>query len=206
MKIKFSAMSLIILISLFLPSITLSMNSIGYFNRGKEYYDEGRHAEAIQDFNKAIELNPKYTKAYNNRGFIYYVQGDYAQAIQDYGKAIESNNRYGEAYNNMAWLYTTAKDANYRDGTKAVEFALMAVKLINNIATLDTLGAAYVENKQYEKAIKTYMTVIEKGKSWISFYQKSLKEKGYYSGPIDGISNQELENAIRSCVLEGNYL
>ena len=106
----------------------------------------------------------------------------------------------------MGWIYATAKDKSFRNGAKAVSFALKAVNLTEATGVLDTLGAAYVENKDYEKAIKTYETIVKKDKSFIKTYQKSLKEKGYYSGPVDGVYNNEFENAIRSCVLEGNFL
>lgn len=47
---------------------------------------------------------------------------------------------------------------------------------------------------------------MEKDKIFIRNYQKSLKDQGYYSGPVDGIYTQEFEKALQSCVTQGNYL
>ncbi len=41
---------------------------------------------AIQDYNKAIELDPNYVNAYISRGLAYSNQEEYDRAIQDYNK------------------------------------------------------------------------------------------------------------------------
>ena len=53
---------------------------------------------AIEDYNKAIELNPNYTEAYKWRGKSKEGLGNYKGAIEDYNKAIELNPNYVEAY------------------------------------------------------------------------------------------------------------
>ena len=47
--------------------------------------------EAIADFDKAIELNPKDARAYYNRGVVKDELKQYKEAIADYDKAIELN-------------------------------------------------------------------------------------------------------------------
>ena len=59
------------------------------------------HDQAISDFTKAIEMNPRYYQAYYNRGIVYGNKGQYDQAISDYNKAIEINPRFAQAYYNM---------------------------------------------------------------------------------------------------------
>ena len=39
-----------------------------YFDQGLEKYDTGNYQEAITDFTKAIELDPKNANAFNGRG------------------------------------------------------------------------------------------------------------------------------------------
>jgi len=48
----------------------------------------------VEDYNKAIELNPKYADAYYNRAIAYKAQSNTKKAIKDYTKAIEINPNY----------------------------------------------------------------------------------------------------------------
>ena len=61
----------------------------------------------------------------------------------------------------LAWLYATAKNKSYRNGEKTVIFALKAINLQKSAKCIDTLGAAYVENKQHEKAIETVKQIVK---------------------------------------------
>ena len=71
-----------------------------YFKLGLEKYDKKDYQGAIADFDKAIEINPKYADAYNNRGNAKNQLKQYQEAIADYNKAIELNPKNVQAYNN----------------------------------------------------------------------------------------------------------
>ena len=61
------------------------------------HYDKGRgflyrvkdYDKAIEQFNRAIELDPKLVDAYTNRGLAYSEKGDHARALADHNKALE---------------------------------------------------------------------------------------------------------------------
>ena len=110
------------------------------------------------------------------------------------------------AYKNIAWIYATCADMSFRNGDKAVAFALKAIDLREDVAGLDTLAAAYVEAKEYKKAFETYKKVIQNDKSFVNYYQKSLTEKGCYIDPINGVYNHKFEEAMEICISEGKYL
>jgi len=79
---------------------------------------------------------------------------------EDPGKAIgflRKAARTGDANTNnqLAWLLATSRNAALRDGAAAVNYAQSAVAALQTPATLDTLAAAYAENRQFDEAIRT---------------------------------------------------
>jgi tetratricopeptide (TPR) repeat protein len=65
----------------------------------------GLFKEALQDYNKSIELNPENSRAYNNRGTVYANTNRLYDAISDYSKAIELDNALADAYYNRGDVY-----------------------------------------------------------------------------------------------------
>lgn len=75
-----------------------------YLNSGVEKIQKyeprkSDYHQAINDFAKAIELKPDYTKAYYNRGVVNHWLGDQGQALTDYNQAIELDPKNALAYN-----------------------------------------------------------------------------------------------------------
>ena len=60
----------------------------------------GKLEEAVADYDRAVEINPRYSEAYNNRGAVRFTEGKLEEAIADFDRAIESNPRNAEAFMN----------------------------------------------------------------------------------------------------------
>ena len=82
-----------------------SSDAEAYNNRGFAYCEMGQYDQAISDFSKAIEINPRLAHAYNNRGWAYIKKWQYDQAISDFNKTIEIDPGFAEAYFNRAVVY-----------------------------------------------------------------------------------------------------
>jgi tetratricopeptide (TPR) repeat protein len=73
------------------PASEKSSLAAAYVNRGNAYHSKGEYDQAIADYGKAIQLNPKYAEAYNNRGAAHEKKQDKGKAIADYRMALSLN-------------------------------------------------------------------------------------------------------------------
>jgi tetratricopeptide (TPR) repeat protein len=77
-----------------------------FFNLiGRVYYHKQAYDQAIEAYQKAIEINPKDDEAYYNMGNAYDDKQAYDKAIEAYKKAIEINPKNDKAYANMENVY-----------------------------------------------------------------------------------------------------
>ena len=59
-----------------------------YHARGTAWIDKGQMLKAIDDFNRAIELDPSIAWAYFNRGLVKVYLGDEAGAQKDFDECL----------------------------------------------------------------------------------------------------------------------
>lgn len=62
-----------------------------YGELGDDFYDKNDFDNALINYNKAIQLNPRDARVYIRRGFIYHYTGEVAKAYEDYETAITLN-------------------------------------------------------------------------------------------------------------------
>jgi len=76
-----------------------------YRKRADENVGKGEYTLAVNDYSRAIELNPKDVSVYLNRGLAHYNQKNYDLAAADYDKAIELNPKDSMLYFNRGNSY-----------------------------------------------------------------------------------------------------
>jgi tetratricopeptide (TPR) repeat protein len=57
-----------------------------------------KYNEAIQDFNRAVELDPTYVAAWYRRGLSHYHLRNYPMAVRDFLKVVELEKDHADAY------------------------------------------------------------------------------------------------------------
>jgi lipoprotein NlpI len=129
-----------------------------YYNRGLAYRGKGDYDRAIADYNKFIEINPKFADVYNNRGIAYEGKGDHDRAIADYTESIRlGNSKPHLPYNNRGFAYQ-AKGDNDRaiaDYTKAIAIDPKDANYY------DGRGDTYNDRGNLDLAIADYTRAIE---------------------------------------------
>ena len=91
------------------PSSTREQVGDAYINRGQHYYEIKEYDRAIEDFDRAIPLKPRWLEmAYGNRGNAYYAKGEDDKAIDSYDRAIAIDKNYSSALTARGLLYEKA--------------------------------------------------------------------------------------------------
>jgi tetratricopeptide (TPR) repeat protein len=89
----------------FISNISFCQTVEEYFNSANEKAKIKNLSGAIEDYNKAIELNPNFAVAYFNRGFIKAKQNNFIDAVEDYSKYISLKPNSPKAYSIRAFAY-----------------------------------------------------------------------------------------------------
>jgi tetratricopeptide (TPR) repeat protein len=79
--------------------------AIAHNNRGVARLAVGDATRAIEDYDRALSLDPAYAAAHANRGMAHLAQGAFARALRDYDRAIALDPAYAPAYAYRCWLF-----------------------------------------------------------------------------------------------------
>lgn len=124
---------------------------------GYVHAQRGEHEASVQDFTRALEIDPKMAMGYMNRGYVYNDMRLATKAEQDFRKALELNPNYGEAHLGLAYALVQLRRA-----TPALKEAEIATGLLPDSESLHLVKAeAYRQRAmltpaetEYKKALK----------------------------------------------------
>ena len=88
--------------ALVLPGLTDPQQTVAHFYRGLARFRLKKFELAINDYSKALVLNPNLAEAYNNRGFTYFTVQRLERAIADFSAALKIKPGHHEALSNRA--------------------------------------------------------------------------------------------------------
>ena len=137
--------------------------------------------------------------AYNNRGNAYRALGQYDRAIRDLSEAIRLRTDYVVAYTNRGYAFFLMRDYN------------SALFDLDRAVDLDPDYALAYENRSLvhcklwntEAGYEDMKRAIEMG-SWTARQaQNWLGEMGFYAGPVTGVYDTVLDEALLSWMLKG---
>ena len=86
-------------------ALNVKKDHIAYNNRGNLYQNMRQCELAIEDYDKSIKLNPKFTEAYYNKANCYKEQNQWEEAVKWFKQALKCNPKYFHAWNNMGLCY-----------------------------------------------------------------------------------------------------
>jgi tetratricopeptide (TPR) repeat protein len=145
------------IVGLFLSGVQAAELDEIHFKKGNEYLKKGEYDLAIDQYTKAIELNPGRIDAYNNRAIVYFQgKGWYDQAISDFSKVLEIDPDNAYTYGNRGNVYRKRGDYD-----KAVSDYIKAIELNPKFALAHCgLGDVYLEKGLLDEAVAQYSKAI----------------------------------------------
>ncbi len=126
-------------------------------NLGDLYTRQKNYQKAIEEFNKAIQLNPNYADAYHNLANTFLQSGQPEKAIASYQKSLEINPTIWQSHLALGAIYFDQKDYQ-----QAKSHILEAISIKpNNPDLYSNLGLIYLKIGDYEKAVSSLNKALE---------------------------------------------
>lgn len=133
--------------------------AIFYFIRSELYKKErlNNRKARLEDLDKAIELNPKFARAYSLRADEYFADREYDKAIAYYNKVIELEPANVYPYRRRADVYTHKKDYD-----KVLENCSTVIDKAPYSCAMENYQRAqiYYKNAQYDEVIQDCNMII----------------------------------------------
>lgn len=113
------------------PQNQLDADAISHFNQAERYFKQGKYHDAIAEYQRTVELAPRFSNAYVNIAYCYEKLRDRGKAVEYYRKAIEIDPRDRQAYRFLGVTYESVydqgKDVSALD--KAIECYRQALQI-----------------------------------------------------------------------------
>ncbi len=128
------------------------MKVYNYCNEGNKYFNAGKLNEAIAEYNKAIDDDPKYAQAYYNRGRAKYQLGMPKEAVEDLDEAVELKDDFIAAY----LMRGNINNELGRIGEAVDDFSSVINLKHDHAQAYFKRAVARQEMEEYEKALTDY--------------------------------------------------
>jgi tetratricopeptide (TPR) repeat protein/V8-like Glu-specific endopeptidase len=158
-------------------------------------YEQKNFAGAMQDYDRAIAMSPKYAEAWNNRGHLKAEIKDYKGSLSDYNTAISANPKLARAYYNRAVLKSQMEDVSgaLSDYNSAIAIDPNYARAYNN------RGIVLQARNNLKGATKDFNTAIKLDPNYAAAYYNRAGVKELQN---DTTSVVDLDRAI---ALDPNY-
>jgi len=90
------------------------------FRTGTRFFADGDYDKAIEEYKKAIEIDPNHVNSHLNLGEAYYQKGMYEEAKSEYQYVLRLNNMHPKAHYNLG--RTLAQEGKKEEAKEHYEF------------------------------------------------------------------------------------
>jgi len=174
--------------------------SIAYTNLGSAYQKAGQYDKAMENYDKAIALDPNDYLAYTNRGVIFDKLGQFDNAIESFNKAIIANHNDYKPYFNRGLLY---------DKMGRISDAIDDFQTATRLSTLDPRAVAWAQNNlgilygkagMYDRSIAAFnISIAIEPNNPFTFNNRG------FTYALSGQDKMAIEDFSKAIILDHNY-
>ncbi|MDM7996996.1 MAG: tetratricopeptide repeat protein [Acidobacteriota bacterium] len=114
------------------------------------------HAAAIEEYKKALAINPNDSTVWNKLGISHQRMGQITLAQAQFERAVKVNAKYAEAWNNLGSCYHMR--GKYKE---AIRYYLKAIDAKPAFAAAyKNMGSAYFAQKQFENGYRAFQAAL----------------------------------------------
>jgi tetratricopeptide (TPR) repeat protein len=142
---------------------TQAQNPKRFFKAGEDFTLAGNYQDAVEQFTKAIDLQPDYDKAYQARAVVYEKLGMKREAAEDYDRAATFLDKKPEVYYEAGRLYYELAEYD-----KAIDRLDKSIEMKRNyVEPYQVKANVLIAEELYEEALE------------VAHYALTLKENTY---------------------------
>jgi hypothetical protein len=137
-----------------------------HYNQGLKFLDKDQLDDAMREFQRAIDLDPKSAYGYIGKGLALGKKGDYKAAIENMEKAKDLESKKGiEARIGMIRLLSMQRPKNWIKDAES-EFKTANAREPNSARLHYYMGMAYKMELDFDKAAGMFKTVLDLNKEF----------------------------------------
>jgi tetratricopeptide (TPR) repeat protein len=161
----------LLLLAIGTSCIVSAQNAKQFYKTGLTFVEAGNHKDAIEQFTKALNVDPEYAQAYVERARSYEAAGDLQNAADDFKRALTFEQKESELYYDAARVNYSL--GNFND----------ALELINKSIALDKKSES-----AFRLLSRVQMSLEDYSNSLISINKaitlKDTPENNFYRGQV----------------------
>ncbi len=157
---------------IFVPSIILGQTPKKYCEAAEKFEKAKNFDAAVENYSKAVEMDPKFEKAYTARALCYEKLNYKAEAIEDYKKSMVFSPKEKELYFNAGRLYADLE--KYKDADDMLRKAIERDKGYREALAVEV--QVLFKLKDYTYGLTVTQLAIEDKKTALSLYNHAVMQ------------------------------
>ncbi len=162
-----------------------------YLQRGEEEERPADYDLAIEEFDRAIQIDQDYADAYFERGNAYLYKEDYDQALDNYNRVLQLDTEYADAYYNRGWVFGLQKEWE----SAIAEYGKYLALEPNDMEAYIERGHAFSRDGQRHYAVRDYSQAIRLDGD--NSYAYRLRGYAYWAMHSDAEAMFDFNTALR---------